>query len=61
MMRQEKVSDYPRPPRLEPSVDHVLVLVGGEVLFQGREHNAFWKPSTLPLITSRQMASTHPS
>ena len=32
-MTPERVADYPRPPRLEPSVDHVLVQVGDEVLF----------------------------
>ena len=34
-MSTERVADYPRPPRLEPSADHVLVKVGGEILFDG--------------------------
>ena len=34
-MVPERVADYPRPPRLEASADHVLVRVGGEVLFDG--------------------------
>ena len=34
-MTPEKVADYPRPPRLEVSTDHVLVRIGGEVLFDG--------------------------
>ena len=35
-MTPERVADYPRPPRLEPSVDHVLVQVGDEMLFEGQ-------------------------
>ena len=35
-MTTERVADYPRPPRLECSIDHVLVRVGGEVLFDGQ-------------------------
>ena len=35
-MTPERVADYPRPPRLETSGDHVLVQVGGEVLFEGQ-------------------------
>ena len=35
-MTPERVADYPRPPRLEASVDHVLVQIGGEVLFEGQ-------------------------
>ena len=34
-MKAERVADYPRPPRLEASPDHVLVRVGGEILFEG--------------------------
>ncbi|TCD57172.1 DUF427 domain-containing protein [Synechococcus sp. BS55D] len=34
-MVQERVADYPRPPRLEPSSDLVLVKVAGEVLYEG--------------------------
>ena len=35
-MAPERVADYPRPPRLEPTDDHVLIKVSGEVLFDGR-------------------------
>ena len=34
-MTAERVADYPRPPRLEFSPDHVLVRIGGEILFDG--------------------------
>ncbi len=34
-MTPERVADYPRPPRLETSGDHVLVQVGGGVVFEG--------------------------
>lgn len=34
-MVPEPVADYPRPPRLDASGDHVLVRVGGQVLFDG--------------------------
>jgi len=29
---QESVWDYPRPPRIEPSTEHVVVLLGGTVI-----------------------------
>lgn len=35
-MAPERVADYPRPPRLEPTDDHVLIKVSDEVLFDGR-------------------------
>ncbi|WP_415410507.1 DUF427 domain-containing protein [Synechococcus sp. A10-1-5-9] len=35
-MAPENVADYPRPPRLEPTDDHVLIKVAGEVLFDGK-------------------------
>ena len=34
-MPPEKVADYPRPPRLEICPDHVLVRIGGNILFEG--------------------------
>ncbi len=33
---QESVWDYPRPPRVEPSTDHLQVVVDGEVLAETR-------------------------
>ena len=35
-MAPERVADYPRPPRLEPTDDHVLIKVSDQVLFDGR-------------------------
>lgn len=35
-MAPERVADYPRPPRLEPCRDQVLVRACGETLFEGR-------------------------
>jgi hypothetical protein len=29
---QESVWDYPRPPKLDPVTDHVVVTLGGEVM-----------------------------
>ena len=33
---QESVWDYPRPPRVEPSAEHVVVELGGEVIAETR-------------------------
>jgi len=32
----ERVADYPRPPRLEPSTRHVLIRLGGQVIAETR-------------------------
>ena len=35
--RQESVWDYPRPPRVEPTSKHILVLFNGETIAETRE------------------------
>ena len=34
---QESVWDFPRPPRVEPSTDHVIIRFGGQVVADSRE------------------------
>lgn len=55
---QESVWDYPRPPRMDPVTDHVVVILDGEVGFSLRE------PDRLhyPVASDRQpaMCSVYP-
>ena len=60
-MTSEKVADYPRPPRLEVSADHVLVRIGGEILFDGtgcqRVLETFHPPTYYlpPAVTNQEL------